>query len=260
MLGHDITREYSREDLELRWNHAARGSIAAGKDKAFIAGMNGLMALNRFTGNPVWEDEKPCVSFALYNGTTNMEGPETRILISPAQSDGKNGWYTTPPLVRVESFDRETYVEEIRVFVDDETLDDPESSFILPDGEHQICAYGVDSRGLRGTDTLVYVKTDGGLPESDYTLSTPESGNGWFNQPVTISLEGWDEVSELDQIRTSLGVYGNPVLFAGQGIHNFYWYAVDRAGNTEAVKNYTFRIDLEETPCGSVCVVRHRNR
>ncbi|MDR2402912.1 MAG: hypothetical protein LBD78_02670 [Spirochaetaceae bacterium] len=262
VLDHGIAREYSREDSELRWNHAAGGSIAAGKDKALIAGINGLMALNRFTGNPVWKDEKPCVSFALYHekiisadsegnvslyhGTANMEGPETRIRISPARPDGKNGWYTTPPLVQVESFDRETYVEEIRVFVDDETLDDPENSFIPPDGEHQIRAYGVDSMGLRGADALIYVKTDRGLPESNYTLSVPESGNGWFNQPVTISLEGWDEVSELDQIWTSLGVYGNPVLFAGQGIHNFYWYAIDRAGNTEAVRNYPFRIDLEE--------------
>jgi hypothetical protein len=262
LLDHGIAREYGREDLEPRWNHAAAGSIAAGKDKAIVAGIKGLVALNRITGNPLWADEKPCVSFALYreqiigadseakvslyNGAVNAGAPETRIRIYPALPDGKNGWYITPPLVQAESVDRETYVEEIKVFVDDEALDDPESGFTPPDGEHQIRAYGVDSMGLRGADALLYVKIDGGLPESDYTLSVPESGNGWFNRPVAINLEGWDEVSELDQIRTSLGVYGDPILFAGQGIHNFYWYAVDRAGNTEAVRSYTFRIDPEE--------------
>jgi hypothetical protein len=262
ILDHGIAREYSREDLEPRWNHAAGGSIAAGRDKAIIAGLKGLAVLNRFTGEPVWEDKKPCINFALYHekiiaadfhggvslyhGASNAEAPETLIRISPALPDGKNGWYTTPPLVRAESFDRETYVEELRVFVDDEALDDPASGFSPPDGEHQIRAYGVDSMGLRGADALLYVKIDRGLPESNYTLSVPESENGWFNRPVAISLEGWDEVSELEGIRTSLGVYRDPILFAGQGIHRFYWYAVDRAGNTEAVRNYTFRIDLEE--------------
>jgi hypothetical protein len=256
-----LVSEYGRDDLEFRWIQNGAGDIALGKDKAIFAGTGGMAVLNRYTGNRIWEDTGSYSSFALYHerifaadshgniycyrGSPNKNAPETTIQLSPASPDGKNGWYRTAPSVRILSIDRETYVEEIKAWLDDEMWEDPEIPLVLANGEHSIRAYGVDSLGIRSRETAAYITVDTGLPESEYTLSVPESPEGWYREPVTISLEGWDEVSGLERIGTSLGTYTAPMLFALQGVYHFYWYALDRAGNSEKLRHYEIRIDTE---------------
>ncbi|MDR2028165.1 MAG: IPT/TIG domain-containing protein, partial [Treponema sp.] len=265
--------EYRREDLVLRWRRPASGSMAAGKEKAALAGTQGLMVLNRYTGETIWGDEEPYAGFVLYRekifaagtqgridaftGPANIHAPDTVIQIRPEAPNGENGWYTLNPAVQIVSTDRETYVEETKIGQGDGTWEDASEPVILEDGEQQIRAYGVDSRGLRGEEALLYVKVDTRPPESTYALQelspepasgTPaaeESGSGWHKLPVLISLEGKDSLSGLDRIWTSRGVYGEPVLFAGQGIHTFTWYAIDRAGNREAPRSCEIKIDFE---------------
>jgi hypothetical protein len=128
---------------------------------------------------------------------------------------------------------------------------------VLEDGERQILAYGVDSRGLRGEEARIYIKVDTEAPESVHTLevlspepapetpATEEPAGLWYRLPVLISLTGKDGLSGLDHIWTSRGVYGEPILFAGQGIHTFTWYAVDRAGNREPLRSCKIKIDFQ---------------
>jgi hypothetical protein len=258
---HALVREFDREELTLRWSRALSGSLAAGTDKAVVAGAGGLRVLNRLTGETIWEDGGAYRSFALYreriyavdalgklyaySGPANQEAPEISIRLWPLEPDGTNGWYITKPSARIAALDRETFTAEVRAWINDEEREDPSTPFTLEDGEYQITGYAVDSRGLRSALARTYLKVDTELPRSDYALSEAEPSGGWYRSPVTVSLEGWDDLSGLDRIWTSEGPYTAPVVFSRQGVHNFSWYALDRAGNHEGLRHREIRIDFE---------------
>ena len=259
---HGMVCEYRREDLSLRWvkQSGEHQALALGKDKAVIAGPPGLRVLNRHTGAEIWQDEKSYTALALYrariyaadrqgrvyaySGPANDGGPQTRIHLSPAAPDGMNGWYITPPLVQIQSGDRESAVAELKGWYNGRELADPAEPFVLEDGEHSVLAYGVDTHGLRGAAAQTVLKVDAAPPESEYQLSA-EPRNGWFTGAITLSLEAWDDESGLSRIWTSMGTYTEPVWFGGQGTHPFSWYALDRAGNRENLRKTEIRIDAE---------------
>jgi hypothetical protein len=131
-------------------------------------------------------------------------------------------------------------------WLDGEELEDPESELPLPDGNHQISAYGVDSQGLRSPIERLQVKVDTVSPKSEFVLSEEEPENGWYKGPVKLEIEAWDYSSGVDRIWTSSGIYDGPVSFNTLGVHEFSWYALDRAGNREETHQYTVRVDYEE--------------
>jgi hypothetical protein len=131
-------------------------------------------------------------------------------------------------------------------WLDGEELEDPELELPLPDGNHQISAYGVDSQGLRSPIERLQVKVDTVSPKSEFVLSEEEPENGWYKDPVKLEIEAWDDLSGLERVWTSNGGYDGPVSFNSQGVHNFSWYALDRAGNREETHQHTVRVDYEE--------------
>ncbi|MDR2739896.1 MAG: putative Ig domain-containing protein [Treponema sp.] len=271
---------YDREDLKLQWIRRiggvpvspapAKGDVLGnGLEKTVIAGREGLVVLNRYTGGVIWQDEKPYNSFALYHerifaadtggairafkGTANAAGPETEIRIESNGLGGLDGWYTGKPVVEITCADRETYVTAILMRHNDEPWEDAPPPFLPEDGEHRIIAYGVDSRGLRGAEVQVQFRVDTELPESALTLSPEEPESGWYNQALTLTLDARDDVSGIGWIWTStkssagntVSSYGGPMVLADQGIYIFSWYALDCAGNREETQRRDIRIDLE---------------
>jgi len=78
--------------------------------------------------------------------------------------------------------------------------------------------------------------------------------NGWYNTSVTLSLPAVDVLSGLSGISYrvegpgySAGelAYGAPVVFEADGRYTVYFYAMDKAGNREAEKSVSFKIDRE---------------
>jgi hypothetical protein len=173
-----LLSEYRREDLALSWTRTVQdsGSIAAGLDKAVIAGPEGLVVLNRSTGSPIWEDKRPFRGAALYRekiyaagsgghitafgGPSNLYPPEVEIQIQPAAPDGNNDWYITKPAVQFRGFDRETRAVELKMAYNDGEWQDAAEALILEDGEHRISAYGTDSKGLRSREVRALVRVD----------------------------------------------------------------------------------------------------
>ncbi|WP_010259465.1 OmpL47-type beta-barrel domain-containing protein [Treponema primitia] len=262
VLDNGILRSYDREELTLQWTRRIDGAVPAnGLEKTVIAGRDGLMVLNRYTGAVIWQDEKPYSSFALYherifasgtdgtirafNGAANVYGPVTEIRIEGDEGDEFDGWYTWTPEIEITAVDRETYVAGILMQLDDGPWEDDPAPFLPEDGEHRIRAYGVDSRGLRGVEVQRQFKIDTGLPESVLTLSSEEPESGWYNQALTLTLDAWDDVSGVDWIWTSISAYSGPIYLAAQGRHSFSWYALDKAGNREETQRRNIRIDLE---------------
>jgi hypothetical protein len=222
----------------------------------------GFTVMNCFNGKVLWRENGSYRQFTLYRekiytadgeriiraygGSTNPQGPETEIVLQPASPDGVNGWYITTPTLRVTSVDRETFTASVMAWLDGEELEDPESEFPLPDGEYQISAYGVDSHGLRSPIERLQVKIDTASPKSEFVLSEEEPESGWYKGPVKLEIEAWDDTSGLERIWTNYGIYDGPVNFNTQGVHDFSWYALDRAGNREETHQLTIRVDYEE--------------
>ncbi|MDR2784657.1 MAG: IPT/TIG domain-containing protein [Treponema sp.] len=257
---------YGRDKADLihEWplGGEATAGIAAGKGSLVIMESERLTVMNCFNGNVLWQENESYRQFALYRekiytsgsegtirvygGSINPRGPETEIVLEPASPDGINGWYITTPSLRITSVDRETFTASVMAWLDGEELEDPESEIPLPDGEHQISAYGMDSHGVRSPIERLQVKVDTAPPKSEYILSGEEPENGWYGGPVELEIEAWDDLSGLERIWTNNGNYDGPVSFNSQGVHNFSWYAIDRAGNKEETHQHTIRVDYEK--------------
>jgi hypothetical protein len=255
-------RSYDREDLGFQWARRVheRSVLANGLEKTVVAGPEGLMVLNRYDGNVIWRDERPCAGFALYhgkifasgqggaivafNGVPNVSGPLTELRIDPP-SPGESLWHTRQPRVAIASVDRETYAERILMRHNNGPWIDAPGSFEPEEGEHHIAVYGVDSRGVAGAEATLQLKVDTGLPESDLEVSPEEPESGWHNGPVTLVIDAWDDVSGIDWIWTSSSAYTGPVILSAQGTHRFSWQALDRAGNREPLREITIKIDRE---------------
>jgi hypothetical protein len=113
------------------------------------------------------------------------------------------------------------------------------------EGEHHIAVYGVDNRGLAGAEARLQLRVDTGLPESDLEIYPEEPDSGWYNGPVRLSINAWDDVSGIDWIWTSLSAYTGPAILSDQGTHRFSWQALDRAGNREPLREIAIKIDRE---------------
>ncbi|MDR3336529.1 MAG: Ig-like domain repeat protein [Treponema sp.] len=256
---------YNRDNLNLMqaWKGVpgASADIGMGKNGVFIMDQNGFMLRNIFTGNPIWEELKSFRTFALYRGKiftgddsgmlyafggpSNLNGPELTISLTPKTPDGVNGWYITAPVLTIGSLDRESYVAETKAWIDDLELADPFSPLTIAEGEHQITAYSTDNHGLRSPQEYLSVKVDTVPPRSEITYSEKEPETGWYTAPLSIRLEAWDDMSGIDRIWTNRNSGTDLIVFSSQGIHNFSWYAVDRAGNREVLCSRKIKIDYE---------------
>ncbi|MDO9549566.1 MAG: hypothetical protein Q7J03_01205 [Methanoregula sp.] len=84
---------------------------------------------------------------------------------------------------------------------------------------------------------------------SAWVFGTPGPGD-WYTQPVTITLTSTDNPlgSGVDFTRYSLdgmiwNAYSNPVTVSREGVTNFRYFSVDKAGNTEISKSLNLKID-----------------
>jgi hypothetical protein len=258
---------YRRDSLVplRRWDRPDAGllHVAAGKDRLFTLDREGFALRNIHEaggGGLLWEASGDFTAYAFYRGNVyvaaadglvsafggepNTGAPETLIRLDPLEPEGSNGWYVTAPEISISAFDRDSYVSEIRAWIDDREFDAAEKP-CLEDGEHQISAFGVDSRGLAGATVRRTVKVDTTPPESDIGLSDDPPDSGWYGAPVTVTLEGWDSGSGFDRIETSLGRYIDPIVINREGKMEFTWYALDRAGNREGERSLEINIDYE---------------
>src|SRR5207249_4139088 len=79
-------------------------------------------------------------------------------------------------------------------------------------------------------------------------LSGTAGGGGWYTSEVVVSLTAADGGSGVasTQVRVDGGAwqtYSAPVPVQGEGSHTVEYLSSDVAGNTEAVRTTTFRID-----------------
>jgi hypothetical protein len=101
-----------------------------------------------------------------------------------------------------------------------------------------------DKAGHTATATVSGIKIDRTKPSTTAT-GVPQN---WQNAPVTVGLDASDNLSDIDStyyaVDGGAATKGNTVTVGTEGVHTVSYYSVDNAGNAEAAKAFTVKIDL----------------
>jgi outer membrane protein assembly factor BamB len=92
------------------------------------------------------------------------------------------------------------------------------------------------------------VNIDFTKPITSHSAYGTVGNDNWYRGPVTISLSGSDTLSGLASSHYSIDgsstqTYSNQFAVSGDGSHSITYWSVDNAGNTEAQKSLTIKID-----------------
>ena len=116
------------------------------------------------------------------------------------------------------------------------------------DGVHTISYRSVDGAGNVESWKSCQVKIDTRAPA---TTASPDDG-GWRRAPLTVTLNGMDPSDSADragidytQYRVDGGAWtnGTQAVIAADGEHTLQYRSADKAGNVEAIKSLTVRVD-----------------
>ena len=104
-----------------------------------------------------------------------------------------------------------------------------------------------DAAGLMDNETQS-VAVDGAAPVTTASLAGTSGSGGWYTSAVTVTLTRTDDSSGVasTQVRKDGGAwttYSTPVSVSGDGTHTVEFTSTDRAGNVEAAKSSTIKID-----------------
>ncbi|MCK4778297.1 MAG: hypothetical protein KAS39_07935, partial [Actinomycetia bacterium] len=106
----------------------------------------------------------------------------------------------------------------------------------------------VDGEGNWGATSHRKIRiTDDVIPETSITVSPsgPDGDNGWYKSMPVIYLNSNEPATtyyQWDTTSSTWTVYSSS-LTGLEGIHDFYYFSVDMADNTETIKNTSFKID-----------------
>lgn len=114
-----------------------------------------------------------------------------------------------------------------------------------------------DLFGAYDTDECV-VTVDTVAPTTKVNITGDKGDNKWYISNVTVTLTATDATSGVDKIyyrvdNGSWQTFSTPFKISTEGVHVLEYYAKDKAGNNENVKNVTVKID-KSNPSLSIVV------
>jgi PKD repeat protein len=91
-------------------------------------------------------------------------------------------------------------------------------------------------------------------PVSNYYITGIKGDNEWYLSHVGIRLSAFDSFSDVDRIMFNLDGggyqrYVRSLILSGssyEGVHTISYYAIDKSGNKEEEKSFTFKIDCSD--------------
>jgi hypothetical protein len=188
--------------------------------------------------------------------TFNVEAPKVQLMaeVSPNQPDGQNGWYVHPVHVAIGTSEGlpEGYQIQYRVNLG-EWLPYIEAFGVNSNGVNIVEYRSVDDTGAPGLVNSLTIKIDTAAPVTSAAASQINGNNGWYVTNPTVTLAAADNVSVTQtvypiqsfyRINGSPWVnYTQPVTVATYGVSNFEYKSRDQAGNEEAAKSLTLKLD-----------------
>ncbi|MDQ2739254.1 MAG: VWA domain-containing protein [Chloroflexota bacterium] len=105
-----------------------------------------------------------------------------------------------------------------------------------------------DVAGNSATTTVTGISIDTTKPTTAATPARAANANGWYNAPVTVTLNGTDTLSGIATTTYSIDggatqPYTTPVTVSGDGTHTIAYSSTDKAGNVEDAKTLAVKID-----------------
>ncbi|KRC88264.1 hypothetical protein ASE25_15580 [Terrabacter sp. Root85] len=122
----------------------------------------------------------------------------------------------------------------------------PADSVVKGEGSDLSASASVsDKAGHTASATVDGIKVDRTAP----TTSAIDVPGGWVNAPATVGLSANDNLSDVDSTYYAVDgattpTKGDTVTVGAEGVHTVSYYSVDNAGNAEAAKSFTVKVDL----------------
>jgi flagellar hook assembly protein FlgD len=190
------------------------------------------------------------------SATIDTTDPQSRSTVTGTL--GQNGWIVGPATIAVSATDTGSGLLARRYAVDGGPTKPYSGPFVLTSpASHRVAYYGIDRAGNRETTRWITVRVDAAKPVTTPAISGPAGTNGWWTGPVSVNLAATDAGSGVNEIRASVdggpaAVVTAPLALAGDGTHTLTYSATDLAGNREATKTLTVRIDSTRPTTGVV--------
>ncbi|MGQ9583346.1 MAG: C25 family cysteine peptidase, partial [Thermoplasmatota archaeon] len=189
-----------------------------------------------------------------YNFKVDSVPPVTAVNVTPAEPDGRDGWYRSLPVVALSCNDS----GEPSIWVKwnaDPYYDRYETPLTVPEGENTLHFYSKDQAGHREPQRFIEFRVDLTPPVSRAVVipDRPDGWNGYYRVPPSISLVT-EELGETVVYSWNDGPENNYTgvpIKAPEGINTLHYYGVDPAGNVEPPKNTTIMVD-SRAPATSV--------
>ena len=169
--------------------------------------------------------------------------PPTAIVGTPDRAPDSGVWYDKPVAVTFAGTDATSGIASCTAGA---TYGGPDSAAARVPGT---CS---DTAGNVGTGSFA-LAYDATAPVTTATPDRPANANGWYNAAVTVALAATDGLSGVAGIQYNLDGAGwtgssGATVVAGDRVHTLLYRATDNAGNREADKTLTIRIDSGVRP------------
>lgn len=167
-----------------------------------------------------------------------------------AGTAGGGGWYTSEAQVTLSGTDNQSGVDNTFYKLDD----GPQQTYSAPfnisvSGYHTIIYWSVDRAGNTESQRSLLIKVDSAAPTTTAQVSSSMWWDVWYLSPAQVYLNGSDGVaSGVANIYYTLDggaiqTYSGTLNITAGGVHTINYWSVDVAGNTEAQKSVTVRVD-----------------
>ncbi|MDQ0875305.1 hypothetical protein QFZ77_003964 [Paenibacillus sp. V4I3] len=183
---------------------------------------------------------------------------ELEAKVSPEQPDGQNGWYMHPVNVTIEAVNGIPEDNKIEYRINQGALTTYNSVInVNTDGTYAVEYRSVDEEGIPGKVKSTTIKLDTQAPVTTASTSPIDGKNDWYISNPTVTLAATDNISVTQTVYRIDGsgwsTYSQPVTWSVYGVHSLEYKSIDQAGNEEAVKSISLKVD-KATPTLSIAL------
>jgi hypothetical protein len=110
---------------------------------------------------------------------------------------------------------------------------------------------GVGIQPVFANDIIIFDDTTPPVTTILYNPEIPDGDNGWYVNPVTVTLEATDDMSGVNTTYYSINsepwvIYEEPFVLTEDSLYNIVYFSTDNAGHMEFPKLATVKVD--QTP------------